>query len=185
MNTNLLHYLQEVKDFRTQRGRKYELWVILLLIIMGILSGSKSYLALEEFGQRHYPALKEKLGLTTSSTPSDTTYRRILKGLDFHHLAEKFHNWMQQYVEIKPGEWLSIDGKSIKGTVSNFDNAYQNFVSLVSVYSHHQGVVVALQQFENKAESEQKVVQHLLATLHLEGVVFTLDALHTQKKRFS
>jgi hypothetical protein len=90
---------------------------------------------------------------------------------------------MEHYVEIEPEEWLSIDGKSIKGTVNDFDKSYQNFVSLVSVYSHHQGVVVALEQFENKENSELKVVQHLLEVLHLEQVVLTLDALHTQKKQ--
>ncbi len=185
MSTSLLTYLQQVPDFRTSRGRQYPLWVLLLLLIMGILSGCHSYLALEAFGQRHYPALAHQLGLDGGRAPSDTTYRRILQKLNFTHLVDLFHRWMSQSVEIAPGEWLSIDGKSIKGTVSNFDNAGQNFVSLVSVYSHHQGVVVALQQFENKADSEQKVVQYLLETLQLSNVVLTLDALHTQKKQFS
>ena len=90
---------------------------------------------------------------------------------------------MKHYVEIEPGEWLSIDGKSIKGTVKNFDRSYQNFVSLVSVYSHHQGFVVALEQFENQENSDTKIVQHLLEVLHLDQVFFTLDALHTQKKQ--
>lgn len=182
MTTSLLHYLQQVPDFRTNRGRKYELWVILLLVVMGLLSGVQSYLGLEEFGQRHYTALSDQLGLEWRQAPSDTTYRRILHRLDFRLLAEQFHRWMSQSVDIEPGEWLSLDGKSIKGTVSNFETSFQNFVSLVSVYSHHRGVVVALGQFENKAESEQKVVQHLLETLQIEGAIFTLDALHTQKK---
>ena len=59
--------------------------------------------------------------------------------------------------------------------------AYQNFISLVSVYSHQQGVVLAAQQFESKKSSELQVVQTILETLQLEGVVFTMDALHCQK----
>ena len=55
-------------------------------------------------------------------------------------------------------------------------------VSLISVYSSQQGIVLATQQFETKTTSELTVVQNLLAALHLEEVVFTLDALHTQKK---
>jgi hypothetical protein len=51
----------------------------------------------------------------------------------------------------------------------------------VSVYSHQHGVVVALKQFENKATSELTVVQMLLEGLQVSGVVFTMDALHTQK----
>ena len=54
-------------------------------------------------------------------------------------------------------------------------------MSLVSVYSSKQGVVLASQQFEAKHNSELKVVQTMLETLGLEGVVFTMDALHCQK----
>jgi hypothetical protein len=53
------------------------------------------------------------------------------------------------------------------------------------VYSHQQGVVLAVQQFENKETSELKVVQMLLETLKVRGVVFTMDALHAQKKPWS
>ncbi|WP_369831897.1 hypothetical protein [Chlorogloea sp. CCALA 695] len=60
-------------------------------------------------------------------------------------------------------------------------NGYQNFVSLVSVYSHQQGVVLAAQQFESNKSGELKVVQTILEALQLEGVVFTMDALHCQK----
>lgn len=67
----------------------------------------------------------------------------------------------------------------------DYDADYQNFVSLVSVYSHQKGMVLAAQQFENKETSELKVVQTLLETLHLNGVVVTLDALHCQKKQLS
>ncbi|NEQ47650.1 MAG: hypothetical protein F6K00_30550 [Leptolyngbya sp. SIOISBB] len=36
---------------------------------------------------------------------------------------------------------------------------------------------------ENQHQSEQQVVQQMLATLDLEGVLVTADALHCQKKR--
>ena len=74
-----------------------------------------------------------------------------------------------------------MEGKSIKGTVTEPGTAYQNFVNLVSVYSSRQGVVLAAQQFESKQSSELKVVQTILEALQLERVVLTLDALHCQK----
>jgi len=66
--------------------------------------------------------------------------------------------------------------------VTQPQTAYQNFVSLVSFYSSQRGIVLATQQFETKTTSELTVVQTMLEALHLEDVVFTLDALHTQKK---
>lgn len=140
-----------------------------------------SYYALEDFGVRHYQALSEKLGLTVTRLPSDTTFRRILQKLDFQTLAQQFGQWADSTFDTEPGEWMAIDGKSIRGTVMEHRTAYQNFVNMVSLYSSQLGVVLAAQQFEAKHNSELKVVQTLLEALQLEEVVFTLDALHCQK----
>ena len=148
---------------------------------MGTISGCWSYYALEDFGARHYQAVSEKLGLTVTRLPSDTTFRRILQKLDFQTLAQQFEAWVRRTVDVQPQEWIAIDGKSIKGTVTDYGTAYQNFVSLVSLYSSQQGVVLKSQRFESKHDSELKVVQTMLEALNLEGVVFTLDALHCQK----
>ena len=56
MGASLIQSLQEMRDFRAEQGRRYPLWLILLLVIMGILSGCRSYYALEDFGVRHYQA---------------------------------------------------------------------------------------------------------------------------------
>ncbi len=181
MAVNLIQSLQEIKDFRTSRGRRYPLWLILLLVVMGTLSGCRSYYALEDFGVRHYEAVSEQLGLAITRLPSDTTFRRILQKLDFQELAQQFGQWASHNIDIQPQEWIAIDGKSIKGTVSEPQTAYQNFVSLVSVYSCNQGLVLATQQFESNQTNELKVVQTMLETLRLEGVVFSMDALHCQK----
>lgn len=99
---------------------------------MGTLSGCRSYYALEDFGVRHYQAVSERLGLTVTRLPSDTTFRRILQKLDFQTLAQQFEQWVNSKLTVEPGEWVAIDGKSIKGTVTQSQTAYQNFVSLVS-----------------------------------------------------
>jgi hypothetical protein len=72
-------------------------------------------------------------------------------------------------------------GRALLAQSPNQERRTQNFVSVVSAYSHQPGVVLAAQQFESKKSSELKVVQTMLEALQLEGVVFTLDALHCQK----
>ena len=88
MEASLIQSLQEIKDFRTSQGRSYPLWLILLLVIMGTISGCRSYYALEDFGTRHYQAVSEKLGLEVTRLPSDTTFRRIL------HYRSIFKLWL-------------------------------------------------------------------------------------------
>jgi hypothetical protein len=181
VGANLIQALEKIRDFRAARGRRYPLWLILLLVVMGTICRCRSYYALEDFGARHYGAVSEQLGLTVTRLPSDTTFRRILEKLDFQALAEQFEQWANQTINNQPQEWVAIDGKSIKGTVTESGTAYQNFVGLVSAYCSLHGVVIATQQFESKHNSELKVVQTMLTALNLEGVVFTLDALHCQK----
>jgi hypothetical protein len=85
-------------------------------------------------------------------------------------------------MDTEVGDWLAVDGKSIKGTLEQAHSSYQNFVNLRSIYTQRQGVVVALRQFENAAESEINVVEAMLLQLQLTGVVFSFDALHAPKK---
>src|SRR4028118_1751900 len=126
MTLNLIQSLQKIKDFRTSRGRRYPLWLILLLVVMGTISGCRSYYALEDFGVRHYEVVSEKLGLKVTRLPSDTTFRRILQKLDFQTLAQQFEQWVNSTFTFETGEWVAIDGKSIKGTVKEPGSAYQN-----------------------------------------------------------
>jgi hypothetical protein len=65
--------------------------------------------------------------------------------------------------------------------VRDYDQSYQDFVSVVSAFSVAQGVVVGLETMRQQQTSEIKTVEVLLETLQLQGVCFSLDALHTQK----
>lgn len=102
--------------------------------------------------------------------------------LDYTQLRQVFNQWAAKELKLSLGEGLAVDGKSLKNTVSDFSLAQQNFISMVSVFSQQRGLVVAVQEMENKKASEIAVVRNLLESLDLTGYVFTLDALHCQKK---
>jgi hypothetical protein len=185
MKVNLLEALTQVQDFRAPRGRRYPLWLLLLLVIMGTISGCFGYRALEDFSRRHHDALVASLQLPATRFPSDSTFRRIMMGIDFTELANVFNNWANDWMPTQEQDWLGVDGKSLKATLSNYAHTYQDFINVVSVFNTRCGAAIALKQFHNKQSSEIAIVQALLATLKLEGVVFTFDALHCQKKQYS
>jgi hypothetical protein len=185
MKINLLEALTQVPDFRAARGQRYPLWLLLLLVIMGTMSGCLGYRALEDFARRHHQALVTSLQLASIRFPSDSTFRRVMMGIDFTDLANVFNNWANDWMPTQAQDWLGVDGKSIKATVSNYDKAYQDFINVVSIFNTRCGAASALQQFHNKESSEIAVVQNLLTTLKLQGVVFTFDSLHCQKKLYS
>lgn len=54
---NLIEALKTLKDPRTKDGRRHEMWLILLIVIMGTMSGYLGYRALGDFVKRHHAAL--------------------------------------------------------------------------------------------------------------------------------
>ena len=55
---------------------------------------------------------------------------------------------------------------------------------MVSAFTHERGEILGVKVMENKKQSEIVAVQDLLELLDFKGVVFTMDALHCQKKPF-
>ena len=182
MGATLIEHLRQVKDFRTKDGRRHPLWLVLLFVIMGTMSGYVGYRAWGDFVKRHRRVLIEKFEIQKHGVPSYSTIRRILMGVDFDTLAVTFNQWAQNYAELQVSEWCGIDGKSIQGTVQDYKSEYQNFVSIVSVFTGKRGLVLSMDKLENKEGSEITTVQNLIAALDIEGAVFSLDALHCQKK---
>lgn len=176
---SLIEHLQQIPDFRTQP--RYPLWVILLLVILGTMSGCQGYRALEDFVERHQSGLLELLELPYKRLPSFSTLRRIMVRLDFAGLTLAFNGWVSEAFPTVASEQIATDGKSIKASVVDYEQAYQDFVTVVSAFSVTQGVVVGLAPMHNGQTSEIATVQTLMADLQLRGVCFSMDALHTQK----
>jgi hypothetical protein len=176
---SLIEHLKQVRDFRTQP--RYELWVILLLIVMGVLSGCTSYRALEEFVGRHQSALLELLELRYKRLPSYSTLRKVIERVPFESLTDAFNTWAITTLELQPGEQVAIDGKGIKASVVAYDSHLQDFVNVVSAFSVRAGIVVGLMPMHNRVQSEIETVLQLLEILNVRGICFSLDALHTQK----
>jgi len=175
----LLECLASVPDFRRKAGRRYSLSSVLTLCVLSVMSGYHSYREMHTFGQSNQRLLGKYLRLS-KGIPSHVSLRKILQGVDFQKLAEAFHGWAIQFVTFDEPQWLAIDGKSLRSTFS--EEAHRDFVSLVSVFTHQRGLVLQVDRIHSGKESEIASVEGLLKRLDLKGAIFTLDALHCQKK---
>lgn len=182
----LISYLKKVKDFRQDSGKRYPLWLILLLVIWAMMAGYSGYRGCGDFIKFNQKSLLKTLKIKSSHLPSYSTIRRVMMQVNWDDLLQVFNQWAiqltNQSAEI---DWLAIDGKSLKSTVKNYQSKNQNFVSLVSEFSQTYRTVTGLAQLENKLTSEIKQVQELIKVNPRQGQVFTLDALHCQKKTTS
>lgn len=180
---SLIEHLQQLPEFRAARGQRHPLWLVVLLVILGAMVGYWGYRPLAEFTQTHGEAIRCQLNLSADAPlPSYSTFRRVMHQLDYQQLAAVFTRWAQTHCPPTEGEWFAGDGKAIKGTVSACDQAQQNFVSCVSLFSHQHRLVQAVMPMQNKHQSEPEVVRTLLMAVGMSGVGVTLDALHCQKK---
>jgi hypothetical protein len=176
---SLIDALKQVRDYRTQP--QYPLWVILLLVVMATMSGCVGYRAIASFVERHQTQLLGVLEVPYERLPCYSTIRRALVRVDFESLTQVFNQWAQETVELEDQAACAVDGKSIRVSLRDYDPAYPDFVSVVSVLSTRLGLVVALQSMHNKTSSEIATVQTLLERLQLQGVCFSFDALHAKK----
>ncbi len=179
---NLFELLQQLQDHRRKQGLMYTLPLVLLIVIMGIMNGAKSERAISRFAENNKDDLIKYLQIKKKRVPTRNIIRGILQRIDFQKLETIFYKWAKNYVEIKEKDWISIDGKAIKGTVQNSQNTKQNFKSLVSVFASKRKQIISASKLETKKTNEIPVVQKLIEELYLKGVIFTIDALHCQKK---
>jgi len=179
---NLIEALEEIEDFRSDKGLRYPLSPLLLVTIISIISGHQGYREISRFAKANQDIFLELFPSKRTVMPSHVTFREVIKGIDFEQVKDAFHTWALQYVTISDDEWFAVDGKCLGSTIESYSTSYQNFVSLISVFSHQRGQVLAVDSLENKKASEIPTVQEIIKMLDLEGVIFTLDALHCQKK---
>jgi hypothetical protein len=178
----VLQAFESIPEFRRAQGTRHGLPLVLMCILLGSLNDCKSWRDHASFVKRHRKALLEHLRPSKDRLPSYSTLRRVLLRLDFDALSKAFLAWARQHIGFEPGEWLAIDGKSLSGTSTDPNDPRQNFTALVSLYAHERGVVLQVDAYENKLESEAHVVEAILADTQLAGAGVTADALHCRKK---
>lgn len=183
MKKGITEYLAELPDVRRRAGQRHDQTFVLLLVLMATMSGYHGYRAIGDFIARNKVDLLACFKPNKGRLPSFYTVRRVVQELDFGKLSEAFYKWARQHAEIAENEWLHVDGKAIKGTMSNYSIEKQRFVNLVSVYGSRKQLVLGNALVDNSKQSEIPVVRQLITDLGLGGATFTLDALHCQKKR--
>ncbi len=118
MNQNsLIDYLKLIPDPRSQQGNRHPIWLVLLIVIMGTMSGYWGYRQLGRFVERHRLDLIRILSIPKARVPSYSCIRRVLINLDYDYLLTVFNQWSRQYSNIPHHEFISLDGKSLKNTV--------------------------------------------------------------------
>jgi hypothetical protein len=115
---DLISFLKAIPDGRYRRGVRYPQWFLLLVAVLGILSGCRSSRDLEAFARRHREALNQALGLNFKRWPSDATFLYLFNKAHLQEFGQALQAWMISQI---PGgamglDQLVCDGKTLRGS---------------------------------------------------------------------
>ena len=137
---------------------------------------------IEDFTKRYKDELIEYLKIEKERVPSFATIRRVLIDIDDNKFAKVFEEWMGHYLKEENQEWISVDGKAIKGTKQKAED--KKLAHLVSFFSSDSKEVLIARKTATKS-NEIPLVQEMLKSFPLKKMIITLDALHCQKKQLN
>jgi predicted transposase YbfD/YdcC len=190
--TSLYKALQELPDPRRDQGKRYDLAVILCLLVLAKLAGQTNLSGATQWIRHRSAALAQRFGLSRQDMPCQMTYCNVLAVIDAQRLDQIvsafFQRWeAQSRCADEPSRLLTpqgqadhrhlaIDGKALRATNTTDEPVHQ-----LSCYEVATGRVLWHCNVKEK-HNEISELRPLLTTETVKGRILSLDALHTQRQ---
>ena len=181
--TQLLDEFRTLPDYRKTKNIKFNVGEILFVSLLATLSGANGYVDMEVWIKSKKLLLQKFLGHAFIA-PADNTIRNIFLNIDTKALDTLFEKWVHKVANKTKSTAVRIvasDGKTMRGSTNKIKNEKARHI--VSLFLTEEKLTLAQTQVEDKS-NEIPALLSLLDSLKLENCVITVDALHTQKKRF-
>jgi len=175
--TSLHKAFRSLSDPRNNRCKLHSLLDIIILSVLGVLSGAESYDSIELFGKENYAFLKQILELK-NGIPSHDTINRVFQALNPRQFERCFISWAQGLKDNGIIERIiAIDGKTVRGSKDSFH--HQSSLHSVHAWSVENGICLGQMECGEKT-NEITVIPKILDLLDIKGSIITIDAMGTQ-----
>ena len=177
-NRSFFEKLQNEKglDLRDNRGKRHDLAVILVGVMLALLSNRDGNLSsIHRYLQNHYERLVEVLGVEKKRPISRSQLPIILAQVSvsvFDRLLFADYGIKLNELEKK---WFAIDGKELRGSI---EKGCKRGEAIVQAVAHEDLQVVAQDYYSGEKESEVPVVRKILSDNGLASQKTSFDALH-------
>lgn len=182
---DLIKGLEQIKDPRIDRHKKYPLNEIIFLCISGALSGMSEWEDLVEFGEAKLDWLRKFLPYE-NGIPSHDTLNRVF-GLINHRVFENvFIEWVNGLSINISGHLINIDGKKLRSSVPKHlqsiskEEGGKSAVHLVEAWCSEFNLCLGQYKTEDKS-NEITAIPALLDLLEVGGSLISIDAMGCQK----
>jgi predicted transposase YbfD/YdcC len=176
---SLLAAFYKLLDKRKARGKRYELALVLMLVVLAKLAGEDTPTGIAEWARHREEVLIPLLKVARAYLPSHNTYRRILRDVV---VVSELHAVIREFLTGLPGVGqsvlLALDGKTLRGSIPT---GHTRGVHLLAAYLPHEGIVL-FQLAVGSKENEISAAPQVLQALDLRGKIVRADALLTQRE---
>ncbi len=174
----LRDFFSDLPDPRVERTRKHKLNDIILMVLVGMITGCRSWDSIHFFVKMGPPPLRALFELP-NGVPSADTLRRVISALDREMFGKMFIRWSSALCKSTEGKLVAIDGKTVRGARRDSDG----FGSLHLINAWVQENSIAIGQYATDVKSNEiTAIPELLKLLSLKGAIVSMDAMGCQKK---
>ena len=178
----LLDYLNKIPDKRRAQGKQYQLGHIVLFSLLAIMCKSNGYTEIARFIDINLERLEEVFGIYWVKSPHQDTIRNVLLSLEEAELEKALFEYNQKIAKLhKKGDLkiLALDGKTLKNSFDNMKD--KKSLHMLEIFATGSNLLIGKAETEEKS-NEIPAIQKFIIESGLEGCIFTMDALHCQKK---
>jgi hypothetical protein len=175
-------FLAAIPDHRRPQGRLYGLEHPLLSGILAILSDATSYRKIQRFIEARLSPLNALCGLHGKRAPAHTAIRHTRQGLNSTDVEVAFRGHAAVLDGPRDGlAGIAPDGKTLRGSFDRFQD--QQALQVLSALTTDRTLIPGHVLIGAAGKSHEiPAARQLTNELGLSGRLFTLDALHCQKK---
>lgn len=175
----LYNTLEQVPDNRQQKGKRYTIGILLMVVILGKLCGENTPYGIAEWAKMRASELQNLFGYHRAVKPSNKTLQRLTgTTVEDSMLQETIRNYLHQTYGGQQSILVTIDGKTLRGTIPK---GKTRGVHLLAAYLPEESVVLLQVEVQQK-ENEIVAAPTLLQELDLKGRVVSGDAMFTQRE---
>ena len=165
-----------LEDPRDNRGKRYLLIDLLIMVIYGILNGYEDFENIADYLECNEIYFQELLLI--EKTPSHDCLSDLFAAIEPKAFMDIFIEWIREIVKVRTGATIALDGKAIKSARDKINGG--NTPYILSAYLTGIGISIG-QVAVGKKTNELKTLPDLLEIIDIKGCYVTIDAMGTHE----
>jgi len=168
-----------IEDTREQGKVRHKLIDIMFIVVSAVISGCNEWKEVKLWTsvEPNIIWLKKYIELP-NGIPSLSTIGRLFNIISPKQFEKCFIDWMKCAVQLADKDIVSIDGKTMRGTIEGDST---KGIHIVSALCNSHSLVIGQVKTDDKS-NEITAIPELLDMLYIKGCIVTIDAMGCQRK---